>query len=61
MIVLDIAAAVLILAGSLFCVIGGIGLVRMPDFYTRIHAASVTDTLIRHEDEQCVLKQTSLL
>lgn len=31
--------------GSAFCVVGGIGLVRMPDFYTRMHAASVTDTL----------------
>jgi multicomponent Na+:H+ antiporter subunit G len=31
--------------GSVFCVVGGLGLVRMPDFYTRMHAASVTDTL----------------
>ena len=31
--------------GSAFCVVGGLGLVRMPDFYTRMHAASVTDTL----------------
>lgn len=31
--------------GSIFCVIGALGLVRMPDFYTRVHAASVTDTL----------------
>jgi len=26
-------------------VIGAFGLVRMPDFYTRVHAASVTDTV----------------
>lgn len=31
--------------GSAFCVVGGLGLVRMPDFYTRMHAASVTDTV----------------
>jgi multicomponent Na+:H+ antiporter subunit G len=31
--------------GSFFCIVGGLGLVRMPDFYTRMHAASVTDTL----------------
>jgi multicomponent Na+:H+ antiporter subunit G len=31
--------------GSFFCVVGGIGFVRMPDFYTRMHAASVTDTV----------------
>ena len=34
-----------LLAGGLFCVVGGIGLIRMPDFYTRMHAASVTETL----------------
>jgi multicomponent Na+:H+ antiporter subunit G len=32
-------------AGGLFAVIGTVGLVRMPTFYTRLHAASVTDTL----------------
>ncbi len=33
-----------LLTGALFCVIGAIGMNRMPDFYTRVHAASVTDT-----------------
>jgi multicomponent Na+:H+ antiporter subunit G len=32
-------------AGSFFLLVGAIGLVRMPDFYTRVHAGSVTDTL----------------
>ena len=32
-------------AGGFFCVVGALGLLRMPDFYTRMHAASVTDTL----------------
>ncbi len=31
--------------GSAFVVIGAIGMVRMPDLYTRMHAASVTETL----------------
>ena len=31
--------------GSVFVVIGAIGMVRMPDLYTRMHAASVTETL----------------
>ena len=35
----------LILAGSFFTMVGAVGLVRMPDLYTRMHAASVTDTL----------------
>ncbi|HSE01204.1 MAG TPA: monovalent cation/H(+) antiporter subunit G [Burkholderiales bacterium] len=41
----DLASWLLLGAGGVFCVIGGIGLIRMPDFYTRVHAASVTDTL----------------
>ena len=32
-------------AGGLFCVTGALGLVRMPDFFTRMHAASVIETL----------------
>ena len=38
-------SALLLAAGSLFCMIGALGLLRMPDFFTRMHAASVTDTL----------------
>jgi len=34
-----------LLIGGLFCVVGALGLLRMPDFYTRMHAASVIDTL----------------
>lgn len=32
------------LAGALLCVVGTIGVLRFPDFYTRLHAASITDT-----------------
>jgi multicomponent Na+:H+ antiporter subunit G len=42
---LDMASWVLLLAGSFFLIVGAIGLIRMPDFYTRMHAASVIDTL----------------
>ncbi len=35
----------LLLTGGIFGVIGGIGLIRFPDFYTRLHGAGVTDTL----------------
>ena len=45
MIFLDVLAAVLILTGSAFCVIGAIGLLRFPDFYCRTHAAGITDTM----------------
>ena len=33
-----------LLIGSVFCLIGGLGLLRLPDFYSRTHAAGVTDT-----------------
>jgi len=42
---LDIATALLLAAGSFFVLAGGIGMLRLPDFYTRMHAAGVTDTL----------------
>ncbi|BDD88153.1 monovalent cation/H(+) antiporter subunit G [Desulfofustis limnaeus] len=44
-ILLDILSWILLVSGSFFCLTGGIGLLRFPDFFTRIHAASLTDTL----------------
>jgi multicomponent Na+:H+ antiporter subunit G len=44
-IVIDMLSWALILAGSFFICVGMLGLVRMPDVFTRMHAASVTDTL----------------
>jgi multicomponent Na+:H+ antiporter subunit G len=41
----DILSWILLVAGGLFSIVGALGLLRMPDFYTRVHAASVTDTL----------------
>ncbi len=34
-----------LLIGSFLCISGGLGILRFPDFYTRMHAAGVTDTL----------------
>lgn len=42
---IEVLSWILILGGSGFVIIGGIGLLRLPDFYTRIHAAGITDTL----------------
>jgi multicomponent Na+:H+ antiporter subunit G len=42
---LDIASWFLLIIGGAFVFIGGVGALRMPDFYTRMHAASLTDTL----------------
>ena len=43
--VIDIFSWVLLVVGGFFCCVGAVGLLRMPDFYTRMHAASVIDTL----------------
>ena len=42
---LDIASGVLLAAGGFFCIVGAVGLLRMPDFFTRTHAASLIETL----------------
>ncbi len=42
---LDVLTWALILGGSFFAVVGGLGIIRMPDLYTRLHAAGVTDTM----------------
>ncbi len=42
---LDVLSWVMLLTGGVFVVIGGIGIIRLPDLYTRMHAASLTDTL----------------
>lgn len=42
---LEILSWACLVTGAIFCVIGGIGLIRMPDFYTRMHAAGMTDTM----------------
>lgn len=34
-----------LMTGSAFAIIGGIGLLRLPDFYARMHGGGITDTL----------------
>jgi multicomponent Na+:H+ antiporter subunit G len=34
-----------LVGGGFFCIVGAVGMLRMPDFYTRMHAASVIETL----------------
>jgi multicomponent Na+:H+ antiporter subunit G len=45
MIVLDIASSILLIAGAFFGLSGAVGLFKFPDFFTRVHAASVTDSI----------------
>lgn len=42
---IDGVSAALLAAGGFFCIVGAVGMLRMPDFYTRAHAASVIETL----------------
>jgi multicomponent Na+:H+ antiporter subunit B len=44
-VVADVLSWIFLLAGSFFAVVGGIGVIRMPDVFTRLHAAGVTDTM----------------
>jgi multicomponent Na+:H+ antiporter subunit G len=42
---IDIAGALLLLAGTVFLLLGALGLVRMPDIYNRIQAGTKATTL----------------
>lgn len=45
MTIMEILSAGFLCAGMFFSLTGAVGLFRFPDFFTRIHAASVTDSL----------------
>ena len=45
MIALDIGSWILIVVGGFFSIVGGIGIVRFPEFYSRLHGGGITDTL----------------
>ncbi len=42
---IDILSWIMLTAGGAFVFIGGLGALRMPNLYTRMHAASLTDTM----------------
>jgi len=44
-IVVDVLSWISILGGVFFMVVGTIGILRMPDVFTRLHAAGITDTM----------------
>lgn len=41
----DLLSLACLLLGVGFCAIGSVGLLRLPDVFTRLHASSLTDTL----------------
>jgi len=42
---LDVVSWILMTLGGVFVFIGGLGALRMPDLYTRMHAAGITDSI----------------
>jgi multicomponent Na+:H+ antiporter subunit G len=42
---LEILSWILLCLGGAFVLIGGIGALRLPNFYTRLHAASLTESM----------------
>jgi multicomponent Na+:H+ antiporter subunit G len=42
---IEIVAGVLLMGGVFFSVVGGIGLIRLPDLFSRMHGSGMTDTL----------------
>ncbi len=42
---LDIVSSILLIAGVFFGFSGALGIFKFPDFFTRVHAASVTDSI----------------
>jgi multicomponent Na+:H+ antiporter subunit G len=44
-VILAVVVAVLMLVGSLFCLVAAVGIIRLPDIYSRMHAASKAGTV----------------
>jgi multicomponent Na+:H+ antiporter subunit G len=45
MIALEIASWFFLVAGAIFSIIGGIGIIRLPEFFSRMHGGGITDTM----------------
>ena len=43
--ILGMTSNIFLILGAFFALTGAVGLFRLPDFFTRIHAASVTDSI----------------
>lgn len=43
--ILDVVGDAMTIAGACLVLIGAVGIVRLPDLFTRLHAAGVVDTL----------------
>ncbi|MDJ0918396.1 MAG: monovalent cation/H(+) antiporter subunit G [Woeseiaceae bacterium] len=53
--IIDILSWIALTLGGIFVFIGGLGALRLPNLYTRMHAASLTDTMA------CILIMVGLM
>jgi len=42
--IIEVLSWLLLIGGACFVIIGSVGILRFPDFWSRLHAASVTDS-----------------
>ena len=42
--IIDALSWFLLVSGSVFCIISAIGVLRLPDYFSRIHAAGILDS-----------------
>jgi len=47
--VLDLASWVFIVVGSVMLIIGAVGIVRLPDVFSRMHGLGIVDTIVADE------------
>ncbi|MDG1873985.1 MAG: monovalent cation/H(+) antiporter subunit G [Mariniblastus sp.] len=45
MILFNLVVWAFLISGSFFSIVGGVGIIRLPEFYSRLHGGGVTDTL----------------
>ncbi len=43
--IIDLASWAFFIGGSIFLLIGAVGMIRLPDMFTRMHAAGIIDTM----------------
>jgi multicomponent Na+:H+ antiporter subunit G len=43
--VVEVLSWILLLGGAIFLLVGAIGVLRLPEFYSRLHAVSICDTM----------------
>lgn len=43
--VIELLSGLFLLLGGFLCITGGIGLIRLPDFFSRVHASGLNETL----------------